>query len=231
MPGHTKNRRCTLKMKKEKKILMVEDHPIFRMGMCELINQERDLTVCGTAEDVPEAMDFIEKENPDLVIVDLSLKSSNGMTLIKEMNKYYKKIPVLVLSMHEESLHAKRCLLAGAKGYLMKHETKDSIIKAIRRIFAGKKYISLRVMDTLLDKLGEKSETGQESSIHCLTDRELEIFQMIGKGFSSGQIAGQLNLSVKTISAHRERIKQKLGVKTSGELVRFAVLWLETELF
>lgn len=219
-------------MKKEKKILMVEDHPIFRMGMCELINQEKDLTVCGSAEDVVEAMHLVELKNPDLVIVDLSLKSSNGMTLIREMNKHYQKIPVLVLSMHEESLHAKRCLLAGAKGYLMKHETKDSIITAIRRIFAGKKYISQRVMDTLLDKLGEEeSETGQKSPIHGLTDRELEIFQMIGKGFSSGQIAEQLNLSVKTISAHRERIKQKLGAKTSGELVRYAVLLLETELF
>jgi len=213
---------------KKKKVLMVEDHPIFRMGMCELINQEEDLTVCGSAEDVPEAMYLVKMENPDLVIVDLSLKCSNGMTLIKEMNQYYKNIPVLVLSMHEESLHAKRCLLAGAKGYLMKHETKDSIIKAIRRIFAGKKYISQRVMDTLLDKLGEDSETGQESPILGLTDRELEIFQKIGKGFSTGQIAGQLNLSVKTISAHRERIKQKLGAKTSSELVRYAVLWLET---
>lgn len=209
---------------------MVEDHPIFRMGMSELINQENDLTVCGSAEDVPDALDLVALEHPDLVIVDLSLKNSSGMTLIREMNKYYKKIPVLVLSMHEESLHAKRCLLAGAKGYLMKHETKDSIIKAIRRIFAGKKYISQRVMDTLLDKLGKEPEIGQESAIHGLTDREMEIFQMIGKGFSSGQIAEQLNLSVKTISAHRERIKQKLGAKTSGELVRYAVLWFETEL-
>jgi len=218
-------------MTKEKKILIVEDHPIFRMGMCELISEEKDLTVCGCAEDVPEARNLIESVKPDLVILDLSLKSSNGMTLIREMNKYYKEIPVLVLSMHEESLHAKRCLLAGAKGYLMKHETKDSIIGAIRRIFAGKKYISQRVMDTLLDKFGEESETVKESPAIGLTDRELEIFQMIGKGFSSARIADQLNLSVKTISAHRERIKQKLGAKTSGELVRYAVLWLETELF
>lgn len=218
-------------MKKEKKILIVEDHPIFRMGMCELISEEKDLTVCGSAEDVAEARKLVESTNPDLVIVDLSLKSSNGMTLIREMNKYFKEIPVLVLSMHEESLHAKRCLLAGAEGYLMKHETKDSIIKAIRKIFAGKKYISQRVMDTLLDKFGEESQMVQESPAIGLTDRELEIFQMIGKGFSSGQIAAKLNLSVKTISAHRERIKQKLGAKTSGELVRYAVLWLETELF
>ena len=218
-------------MKKEKKILIVEDHPIFRMGMCELISEEKDLIVCGSAEDVPEARKLVELTNPDLVIVDLSLKNSNGMTLIREMSKHFKEIPILVLSMHEESLHAKRCLLAGAKGYLMKHETKDSIITAIRKIFAGKKYISQRVMDTFLDKFGEELEPVQESPAIGLTDRELEIFQMIGKGFSSGQIAEKLNLSVKTISAHRERIKQKLGAKTSGELVRYAVIWLETELF
>lgn len=218
-------------MKKEKRILIVEDHPIFRMGMCELVNQEKDLTVCGSAEDVSKAMALVESEDPDLVILDLSLKSSNGMTLIKDLNKYYKNIPVLVLSMHEESLHAERCLLAGAKGYLMKHETKDSVIDAIHKIFAGKKYISQRVMDNLLDKIGAKSEKEQDSPVQSLTDRELEIFQMIGKGFSSGQIAGRLNLSVKTIGAHRERIKQKLGFKTGGELVRYAVLWLETEMF
>jgi len=217
-------------MKKEKKILMVEDHPIFRMGMCELIDQEKDLTVCGSAEDVQEALNLVETEKPDLIIVDLSLKNSNGMELIKEISKSRKKIPMLVLSMHEESLHARRCLLAGAQGYLMKHETKDSIITAIRRIFSGKKFISQRVMDTLLDQLHEEPETMQRSPIHNLTDRELEIFEMIGKGVSSGRIAKQLHLSVKTISAHRERIKQKLGIKSSGELVRYAILWLAKEL-
>jgi DNA-binding NarL/FixJ family response regulator len=218
-------------MKNKKKVLIVEDHPIFRMGMCELINQEKDMMVCGSAEDVREAMDLVESERPDIVIVDLSLKTSSGMTLIKDLNKFYKQIPVLVLSMHEESLHADRCLLAGAKGYLMKHETKDSVIFAIRRILSGKKYISQRVMDIILDKMGKEPEERKVSPVQNLTDRELEIFQLIGKGFSSGQIAGQLNLSVKTISAHREHIKQKLGIKTSGELVRCAVLWLETELF
>ena len=216
-------------MTKTRKILIVEDHPIFRMGMCELINREKDLTVCGSAEDVPEAMALVESEKPDLIILDLSLKNSNGMTLIRDLSKYHKEIPVLVLSMHEESLHAERCLLAGAKGYLMKHETKDSVIKAIQRIFAGKKYISQRVMDNLLENFGKEQTIGQESPVKTLTDRELEIFELIGKGFSSGQIAGRLNLSVKTISAHRERIKQKLGWKSGGELVRYAVLWLETE--
>jgi DNA-binding NarL/FixJ family response regulator len=218
-------------MKNEKKVLIVEDHPIFRMGMCELINQEQDMMVCGSAEDVREALDLVESESPDIVIVDLSLKTSSGMTLIKDLNKRYKHIPVLVLSMHEESLHADRCLLAGAKGYLMKHETKDSVIYAIRRILSGRKYISQRVMDIILDKMGKEPEERNASPVQNLTDRELEIFQMIGKGFSSGQIAGQLNLSVKTIGAHREHIKQKLGIKTGGELVRRAVLWLETELF
>lgn len=213
-----------------KKILIVEDHPIFRMGMCDLVNQEKDFIVCGSADDVSKARELIESEQPDLVILDLSLKNSNGMELLKELNKYHKEISVLVLSMHEESLHAERCLLAGAKGYVMKHETIESVIKAIRQIFAGKKYISQRVVDNLLNKLGDQPLQGHASPVQTLTDRELEIFQLIGKGFSSGQIAEQLNISVKTISAHRERIKQKLGLKSSSEMIRYAVLWLETDL-
>ncbi len=217
-------------MSLKKKILIVEDHPIFRMGMCELINQEEDLVVCGSAEDVSKAKALIKSEQPELVILDLSLKNSNGMELLKDLTNYYKHIYVLVLSMHEESIHAERCLLAGAMGYVMKHEAIESVIKAIRQIFAGKKYISHKIMENLLNKLGDKSAQGQDSPVQSLTDRELEIFQMIGKGFSSGQIAEQLNLSVKTIGAHRERIKQKLGLKTSSEMVRYAVLWLETDL-
>ncbi len=212
-------------------MLVVEDHPIFRMGMCELINQEKDLVVCGSADDVPKARDLIETEKPELVILDLSLNNSNGMELLKELSKCHKEIAVLVLSMHEESLYAERCLLAGAKGYVMKHETIESVIKAIRQIFAGKKYISQRVMDNLLTKMGDQPVKGQDSPVQSLTDRELEIFQLIGKGFSSGLIADQLNLSVKTISAHREHIKQKLGLKSSGEMMRYAILWLETDLF
>ncbi|MBT3176788.1 MAG: response regulator transcription factor [Desulfobacula sp.] len=214
-----------------RKILIVEDHPIFRMGMCELIDQEKDFVVCGSAEDVSEARELIKTEKPELVILDLSLKNSNGMELLKELNKYHKDISVLVLSMHEESLHAERCLLAGAKGYVMKHEAIESVIKAIRQIFAGKKYISQRIMESIVNKMGNQPFSDQGSCVQNLTDRELEIFQLIGKGFSSGQIASQLNLSVKTIGAHRERIKSKLGLKTSGEMVRYAVLWLETDLF
>lgn len=217
-------------MSLKKKILIVEDHPIFRMGMCELINQEKDLNVCGSAEDVSTAKALIESEQPELVILDLSLKKSNGMELLKDLTNNHKDIFVLVLSMHEESLHAERCLLAGAMGYVMKHEAIESVIKAIRQIFAGKKYISHRIMENLLNKIGDQSVQGQDSPVQSLTDRELEIFQMIGKGFSSGPIALQLNLSVKTIGAHRERIKQKLGMKTSSEMVRYAVLWLETDL-
>jgi len=201
------------------------------MGMCELIDQEKDFVVCGSAEDVPEARELIKTENPALVILDLSLKNSNGMELLKELNKYHKEIFVLVLSMHEESIHAERCLLAGAKGYVMKHEAIESVIKAIRQIFAGKKYISQRIMESIVNKMGDQPFADQGPSVQNLTDRELEIFQLIGKGFSSGQIASQLNLSVKTIGAHRERIKSKLGLKTSGEMVRYAVLWLETDLF
>lgn len=211
------------------KILIVEDHPIFKMGMCELVNREADFCLCGSAEDVAEARKIIEVEKPDLVILDLALKNSNGMVLIKELNTYHKEISVLVLSMHEEAYYAERCLLAGAKGYLMKHETKDSVIKAVRQILSGKKYISDRIMDKMLERFGEDVGRMQNSPVQNLTDRELEIFQLIGKGLSSGQIAGKLNLSVKTISAHRERIKLKLGIKTSGELIRYAVLWFESD--
>ena len=192
-----------------RKILIVEDHPIFRMGMCELINREKDLTVCGSAEDVPEAMALVESEKPDLIILDLSLKNSNGMTLIRDLSKYHKEIPVLVLSMHEESLHAERCLLAGAKGYLMKHETKDSVIKAIQRIFAGKKYISQRVMDSLLENFGKEQARGQESPVKTLTDRELEIFQLIGKGFSNDPKSTTVIEGLRTIKLLGELVRSK----------------------
>ena len=195
-------------MTNRKKILVVEDHPIFKMGLCELIRREKNLFLCGTAEDVSEAIDLIESEKPELVVLDLSLKDSNGMELLRKISKYHTEIFVLVLSMHEELFHAERCLKAGAKCYLMKHETKESVIKAINHILKGKKYyISPRVNEQLLTKFiskGGKKE--KKSSPAHLTDREFEIFQLIGTGLSSSQMAQRLNLSTKTISAHREQI-------------------------
>ncbi|OGQ92290.1 MAG: DNA-binding response regulator [Deltaproteobacteria bacterium RIFOXYC2_FULL_48_10] len=210
------------------KIIIVEDHPIFRMGMKELINREKDLEVVGDAETVAEALDLIEIQPPDLVIVDLSLKESNGIELVKEIQHNYKNIASLVLSMHDEALHAERCLTAGARGYIMKHEASESVVKAIRHIIAGNIYVSPGIMSTILNKFQNKPDPVSASPLKRLTDRELEIFRLIGQGLSSKEIAVQLAISIKTVGTYRERIKEKLNLKNSGELLRHAVIWVET---
>ena len=218
-------------MRSKNKILIVEDHPIFRMGITELINQENDLFICGNADDVSSAFKAIDKLEPDLVIVDLSLKSSNGIEIIKEIKRLNKKIPTLVLSMHDESIHAERCLLAGARGYVMKQEASESVVNAIHQILAGNIYVSQNIMAGILNKFQTQPESFQKPLIDRLTDREMEVFQLIGKGLSSGEIADQLNISVKTIGTYRERIKEKLSLKHGAKLVKYAVLWVETEIF
>jgi DNA-binding NarL/FixJ family response regulator len=210
------------------KIIIVEDHPIFRMGMKELINREKDLEVVGDAETVAGALDLIEIQRPDLVIVDLSLKESNGIELVKEIHHNYKHIASLVLSMHDEALHAERCLTAGARGYIMKHEASESVVKAIRHIIAGNIYVSPGIMSTILNKFQNKPDPVSASPLKRLTDRELEIFRLIGQGLSSKEIAFQLAISIKTVGTYRERIKEKLDLKNSGELLRHAVVWVET---
>ena len=216
---------------KKTRILIVEDHPIFTLGMSELINQEKDLEVCGNAEDVNGAREIIHALRPDMVIVDLSLKESNGIDLVKELSRGDKKITVLVLSMHDEGLHAERCLLAGAMGYVMKHEASESVVTAIRRILSGNIYVSQNIMGKILNTFKSNPQSINQSPVHRLTDREIEIFRLIGNGFSSGEIATRLNVSVKTIGTHRERIKQKLSLKRGCELIKFAVLWVETGFF
>jgi DNA-binding NarL/FixJ family response regulator len=210
------------------RIVIVEDHPIFRMGMKELINREKDLEVVGDAETVAGALDLIEAQRPDLVIVDLSLKESNGIELVKEINRLYKNTASLVLSMHDEALHAERCLTAGARGYIMKHEASESVVKAIRHIMAGNIHVSPGIMSTILNKFQNKPDPVSASPLTRLTDRELEIFRLIGRGLSSKEIAVQLAISIKTVGTYRERIKEKLDLKNSGELVRHAVIWVET---
>lgn len=210
------------------KIIIVEDHPIFRMGMKELINREKDLEVVGDAETVAGALDLIEIQRPNLVIVDLSLKESNGIELVKEIHQNHKPIASLVLSMHDEALHAERCLTAGARGYIMKHEASESVVKAIRHIIAGNIYVSPGIMSTILNKFQNKPDPVSASPLKRLTDRELEIFRLIGQGLSSKEIAVQLAISIKTVGTYRERIKEKLDLKNSGELLRHAVIWVET---
>jgi len=212
-----------------RRILIVEDHPIFQMGLVDLIQQEADLCVCGTAADVDDACRAIESLDPDLVMVDLSLKRSNGFNLLRRIDAQHSGLPVLVLSMHDEKIHAERCLRAGARGYINKKETSDSVITAIRRIMAGHIFLSAGMTDDILSRFQSHSTDLTLSPPQCLTERELEVFYLIGRGMAPSGIADRLHLSVKTIGTHKERIKEKLGIKSAAELVRFAVLWIEKE--
>jgi len=212
---------------KKVKILIVEDHEIFRLGIKELINHEPDLAVCAEAEDVDTARALINAFQPDMVIIDITLKKSNGMDLIKEINSYHKTMKMLVLSMHDELLYAERSLQAGAQGYIMKQETSKSIVKAIRHILQGNIYVSDNIMSNLLNRVRTGQDTFEKSPVENLSDRELEVLRMIGQGRSTGEIADEMNLSVRTISTYRERIKEKLQLKNSAELVRYAVHWVE----
>ena len=212
----------------KKKILIVEDHPIFRWGLSELINQEPDMVVCGEATSASGAWKAIERLDPDLIIADITLENSDGIDLTKDINRRGKTIPVLILSMHDQFLYAERALHAGARGYIMKQEAMESVVTAIRQVLAGKIYLNDRVKDRILFNLADRPAGDSRSSIDRLTDRELEVFRMIGKGFSTREIASKLHLSIKTIGTYRERIKEKLNLKHANELVRHAVHWEKT---
>ncbi|MBU3918027.1 response regulator transcription factor [bacterium] len=211
------------------RILIVEDHDIFRMGLIELINLEKDLTVCGECNNVEGSWKMVNELNPDLVLVDISLKESNGLELIKKINSERKNLPVLVLSMHDEALYAERSLLAGARGYIMKQETSASVINAIRSVLEGKIYVSEKITINILNFVARKSSTSNKLPVESLTNRELEVFSYIGQGITTKEIAQKLFLSVKTIGTYRERIKQKLNLKNVNELIQQASHWVSTQ--
>jgi DNA-binding NarL/FixJ family response regulator len=209
--------------KPKTKILVVDDHPIVRERLAELINQEPDLHVCGEAEDSREAIKAVESLQPDLAIVDITLKDTYGIELIKQLKETHPKLPMLVLSMHDESLYGERALRAGAKGYLTKQEATKKVITAIRTILAGEIFVSEKMASTILRKVAGSASPEGASPTDVLTDRELEIFQLLGQGLGVKEIAENLFISVKTVEAHREHIKQKMNFKSSTELLRFAI--------
>ena len=209
------------------KIMIVDDHPIFRMGMSELLNQEADFTVCAVAEDLSGARKVLKEHEPDMAIIDITLAKDNGLDLVKEIATSSRPIPILVLSMHDESVWAERAIRAGAKGYIMKKEASESVIAALRNISNGRIHVSANMMSILLDKLHVNSSAQGVSTEELLTDRELEVFRLIGTGLSTREIAERMTLGVKTIGTYRDRIKQKLCLKSGAELTRRAVLWIE----
>ena len=215
-------------MPDKKKILLVEDHPIFRLGLAELINQEEDLRAFGKARDVNQAIIEIENMVPDLIIADISLKNSDGIDLVKYVKLHHEQIPVLVLSMHDEYLYAQRALTAGARGYIMKQEAMESVVTAIHHVLAGKIYLNEKVKEHILSTMSNPQKAREKTPVDRLTDRELQVFKMIGRGFSSREIATRLFLSIKTIGTYRERIKEKLSLKHANELVRCAVHFEKT---
>jgi DNA-binding NarL/FixJ family response regulator len=205
------------------RIMLVDDHPVLREGLAKLINQEPGLTICGQYEDAARAFAAIPAVRPDLVIIDLSLKGSSGLELVKNSRASHPKLRILVLSMYDESLYAERVLRAGAAGYIMKQEASEKILGAIRQVLQGGIYLSEKMGSKLMHQLigGKSQEAG--SSLERLSDRELEVFGLIGQGKGTRQIAEHLRLSVKTIESHRAHIKEKLNLKDANELVHTAI--------
>jgi DNA-binding NarL/FixJ family response regulator len=218
------NPRCELP--EAKRIVIVDDHPLFRKGLEEMIHSEGTFAVCGEAGNASEAMGVIRKLHPDLAIVDLSLPGANGIELIKNIRAEFPKLPILVLSMHDESLYALRALRAGAEGYVMKHEAMANVITAVREVFNGRPYLSPAMAAQVITKFAHRQDEGEADAVERLSDREIEILELIGKGKDVREIAKLLHLSPKTVETHRSHIKDKLDLKNSREVARFALQWL-----
>lgn len=220
-------------MKKQKKdklrIMIVDDHPLVRHGITQLINAEPDMSVCCEAVDYRQALENLAScRSPDFMIVDLSLKDINGLELIKKIKAAFPALPVLVLSMHDEVYYAERAIRAGAQGYVMKQEGTETLVKAIRAVLSGLLFVSPAVKTRVMSKKTGIRTRVETDIFPCLSDRELQVFELIGKGLKTGQIAELLNLSTKTVETYREHIKTKLKLKDGLELLQYATLWFES---
>ena len=211
------------------RIFLVDDHPLLREGLARRINGEKDLTVCGEAGDVGKALQAIRKLKPDLVVVDISMPGRDGIDLIKDIKVRFPGLLVLVLSLHDESLYAERSLRAGARGYVMKSAPPEEFLRAIRRVLAGEIAIGQGVASRLLSLMADTGRQGRKSPLETLTDRELEVLLLLGRGRQRGEIAEELHLSVKTIEAHRANMRLKLGLRSASELRMYAIEFLREE--
>ena len=207
------------------RIFLVDDHPLVREGLTNLINEQNDLIVCGEAEDSAGAITGIAKTRPDVVLVDISLKNESGLELVKNLESQFPLVALIVLSMHDEALYAERALRAGARGYVMKRESTKSVLASIRRVMAGGVYVSERVVNSMARRFTSSPKRAESSPVERLSDRELEIFRLLGQGRTTSQIAEDLHLSLKTVQAYCARAKEKFGVSSLGELLRAAIRW------
>jgi DNA-binding NarL/FixJ family response regulator len=215
----------TIPQGKKYKVLLVDDHPIVRQGLALLIDRETDLAVCGEADGAHSAFQAIDTLGPDLVVLDISLSGPDGLDVLKEIRMKTASLPVLILSMHDETIYAERAMRAGASGYIMKQEATEKVLVAIRRILQGDVYLSDRLTKTMLQQMVHGSSPSKGSPLLNLTDRELEVFRLIGAGHGTRQIADELHLSVKTIESYQAHIKEKLALRNARELVQHAIEW------
>lgn len=212
----------------KQRIILVDDHRMVLNGYRLMLDAEPDLTVCGMAASAPEALDLVQREQPDLVITDLTMAGRGGLDLVKDLVAMYPGIRILICSMHDEMLYAERALRAGAKGYVMKDADGPTFLTAIRRVLGGQVYMSERLASRVLDAFAGTRPRGSSSPLEKLSDREFEVFRLFGEGKTAKEIAAQLNLSPKTVSVHRDHIKEKMSFTTSAEMIREAVRYVET---
>ncbi len=211
-----------------RRVLIVDDHPIVRQGLRRIMENEDDLTVCGDAETTPQARASIKELNPDIVITDISLTHGDGIELVRDVRAHHPQLPILVLSMHDETIYAERMLSAGANGYIMKQAASEQFLIAVRRVLEGHIYVSETVGNNMIQKFAGGTATLSTNPIDRLSNRELQIMHMIGKGMSTREMADTLHLSIKTVESHRQRIKRKLNLRTGMQLVQYAVMGFST---
>lgn len=213
---------------KKSRILIVDDHPVMRLGLGALINAQADMEICAEAGCAAEAITLIEKEEPDLILMDLSLPDKSGLELLKDVGAMFKGMKVLVISMHDEGIYAERVLRAGGRGYIMKEEAPSNLVNAVRLVLDGRIFVSAAISARIVEMFsGNRGGGGSQSPVDSLSDRELEVFRLIGEGLASKDIAEKLYISVRTVDAHRAHIKEKMGYSEGTVLVREAVRWVE----
>ena len=212
-----------------KKVMIVDDHPLMRDGLGRLINNQPDLLVCGEASEAPEALSIAKTSHPDLAIVDISLRTSSGLDLIKDLHARYPRLLILALSMHSEDLYAERALSAGARGYIMKSEPADKVLNSLRKVLNGQPAVSEHMIDRLIHITGHGIPVSDHPAVDALSDRELDIFRLLGEGHSTREIATDLHLAVSTVESYRASIKQKLSIRNATELVSRAALFVSSE--